>query len=81
MDENQLALLFNMSDAKPITENSFNSKLKQAIVAVIARILDILGGIVGCMCIIPITIAVMINNLKEKDFVQAVLSQMQTRTL
>lgn len=68
MDENQLALLFNMSDAKPITENSFNSKLKQAIVAVIARILDILGGIVGCMCVIPITIAVIINNLKERDF-------------
>lgn len=57
-----------MSDAKPISENSFHSRLKQYIVAIVTRMLDILGGIVGCMCVIPITIAVIINNLKGKDF-------------
>lgn len=68
MDENQLALLFSMSDVKPIAESDFKAKLKKYIIAIVTRMLDILGGIVGCMCIIPITIAIIINNLKEKDF-------------
>ena len=68
MEENQLALLFNISDAKSLSQNKFNTKLKQYVVAIATRILDILGGFVGCMFIIPIMVAVVINHIKEKDF-------------
>lgn len=68
MDENQLALLLNISDVKPITEDNFNSKLKKYIMVCITRIFDILGGLVGCICVIPIMLAVIINNLKDRDF-------------
>ena len=68
MEENQLALLFNISDVKELAENNFNTKLKKCMTAIATRALDILGGLVGCMCVMPIMFAVIINNIKDKDF-------------
>lgn len=68
MEENQLAFLLDMSNEKPIVEDTVNARLKKCVIAFLTRIFDILGGLVGCICIIPITIAIIINNIKEKDF-------------
>ena len=35
---------------------------------ILMRVLDIFAGIVGCLCLIPLTIIVLINNIKNKDF-------------
>ncbi len=40
-----------------------------------SRVIDILGGLVGCMCVIPITLAVIVNNIKDKDFGPIFFSQ------
>ena len=68
MEENQLTLLFNISDAKQLTGNSLNVKLKRYVIAATTRMIDILGGLVGCLFIIPIMFATIINNMKDKDF-------------
>lgn len=68
MEENQLTLLFNISDVKQMSENSLNAKFKKCMVSVASRTLDILGGLVGCVCVIPIMIAVIISNMRDKDF-------------
>ena len=68
LEESRLALLFNISDVKQITGNGVRAKLRKYIERIATRALDILGGFVGCMCVIPIMIAVMINNLKDGDF-------------
>lgn len=68
MEENELALLFNISDVDRVTENSLSTKIKKYVTRVTTRCLDILGGLVGCVFIIPIMIAVIINNVKDGDF-------------
>ncbi len=68
MEESRLALLFNISDVKQMTGNGLRTKLRKYIEVVVTRALDILGGLVGCMCVIPIMIAVLINNIKDRDF-------------
>ena len=68
LEESRLALLFNISDVKQITGNGVRAKLRKYIERIATRALDILGGLVGCMCVIPIMLAVMINNLKDGDF-------------
>lgn len=68
LEENQLALLFNISETKHLSQNKFNAKLKKYAVAIATRMLDILGGFVGCLFIIPIMVAAVINNIKEKNF-------------
>ena len=68
LEESRLALQFNISDVKQITGNGVRAKLRKYIERIATRALDILGGFVGCMCVIPIMIAVMINNLKDGDF-------------
>ena len=35
---------------------------------ILMRMLDICAGVVGCLCLIPLTIIVLINNIKNKDF-------------
>ena len=75
MDENEIVLPFNISNVKPMQENTFNTKLKKCIVAIASRTIDILGGLVGCMCVIPITLAVIVNNIKDKDFGPIFFSQ------
>lgn len=68
MGENQLALLFNISDVKQVSENSLSTTLKKYATVTATRMIDILGGLVGSMFIIPIMFAVIINNIKERDF-------------
>lgn len=68
LEENGLALLFNISDTKQITENNLTTRFRKVATVVATRMIDILGGLVGCMFIIPIMIAIIINNIKEKDF-------------
>lgn len=68
MEESRLALLFNISDVKQITGNGVRAKLRKYIERIATRALDILGGFVGCMCVIPIMLAVVINNVKDGDF-------------
>jgi len=68
LGENELALLFNISDVKQVTENSLSTKLKKYLTIIFVRIIDILGGLVGCMFIMPIMFAVIINNIKDRDF-------------
>ena len=68
MEENELAMLFNISDVNRLNENTFNSKMRKCVERIIARLIDILGGIVGCLCVIPIMIAVIFNNIKDRDF-------------
>ncbi len=75
MDENEIVLPFNISNVKPMQENTFNTKLKKCIIAIASRTIDILGGLVGCMCVIPITLAVIVNNIKDKDFGPIFFSQ------
>ncbi len=75
MDENEVVLPFNISDVKPMPENSFHTKFKKCIIAMTSRVIDILGGLVGCMCVIPITLAVIVNNIKDKDFGPIFFSQ------
>lgn len=68
LEENQLALLLNISDAKELMQDSSTTKFKKYIIAITTRIIDILGGLVGCLFIIPIMFATIINNIKNKDF-------------
>ena len=75
MEENQITLLFNISDAKQLTEDTLNARFKKCIIAIATRALDILGGLVGCMCVIPIMFAVIINNIMDKDFGPIFFSQ------
>ncbi len=75
LDENQIALPFNISDVKQVSDNNFNTKLKKYITAMLTRTIDILGGFVGCMCVIPITLAIIVNNIRNKDFGPIFFSQ------
>ena len=75
MEENQLTLLFNISDVKQLAEDNVNAKLKKYVIKIVTRMLDILGGLVGCVCVIPIMIAVIISNIKDKDFGPIFFSQ------
>lgn len=68
LEENQLALLFNISDIKQVTENTLSTRVRKYATMIVSRTLDILGGLVGCMCVIPIMFAVIINNIKDRDF-------------
>ena len=68
MEENELALLFNISDIKQTEENTLSTKLKTYVTVFASRCLDILGGLVGCVFIIPIMISIIINNIKDGDF-------------
>lgn len=68
MDENQLALLFDISNVKLANENNLTSKLKKYLTKAMSRTIDILGGLVGCLFVIPIMFAVIINNIKDRDF-------------
>lgn len=68
MEENQLTLLFNISDTKQLTEDNTTTKFKKYAMAIVTRMIDILGGLVGGLFIIPIMIATLINNIKNKDF-------------
>lgn len=68
MEENQLALLFNISDIEQQSEETLKTKLTKYATLVVVKIFDILGGLVGCMFILPIMFAVIINNLRDKDF-------------
>lgn len=68
LEENQLALLFNISDIEQQTEESLKTKLTKYATLALIKIFDILGGLVGCVFIIPIMFAVIINNLRDKDF-------------
>lgn len=72
-----MGLLFHLSDVKQVTDNSARAKFKRCAEIVITRALDILGGVVGCMCVIPIMIAVIVNNIREKDFGPIFFSQMR----
>ncbi len=77
LEENQMGLLFNLSDVKQVTDNSARAKFKRCAEVVITRALDILGGLVGCLCVIPIAIAVIANNIRERDFGPIFFSQMR----
>lgn len=68
MEENNLALLFNISDIEQMNDKSLSTKIRKYTTIVVARIIDILGGLVGCVLVIPIMFAVIINNIKDKDF-------------
>ncbi len=68
MEENQITLLFNISDTKQLMEENTNTKFKKYVIAFATRMIDILGGLVGCLFIIPIMLATLINNIKNKDF-------------
>ena len=68
LEENQLALLFNISDTKQLMQENSTTKFKKYVIALVTRMIDILGGLVGCLFIIPIMFATIINNIKNKDF-------------
>lgn len=68
LEENQLALLFNISDTKQLMQENSTTKFKKYVIAFVTRMIDILGGLVGCLFIIPIIFATIINNIKNKDF-------------
>ncbi len=68
LEENQLALLFNISDTKQLMQENSTTKFKKYVIAFVTRMIDILGGLVGCLFIIPIMFATIINNIKNKDF-------------
>lgn len=68
LEENQLALLFNISDIEQQIEENLKTKLIKYVTLAVIKIFDILGGLVGCMFILPIMLAVIINNIRDKDF-------------
>lgn len=68
LEENQLALLFNISDTKQLMQENSTTKFKKYVITLVTRMIDILGGLVGCLFIIPIMFATIINNIKNKDF-------------
>lgn len=55
------------TDLVPITSIKYKNKFKTKIEAVIKRALDIIGGIVGVIALIPTTILIYIANLIVKD--------------
>ena len=68
MEENSLAIPF---DIKGVSENIFKKiwrKVKPVFKKVFIRILDICGALVGILFILPIAIITWIENLKNGDY-------------
>ena len=55
------------TDLVPITSINYKNKFKTKIESIIKRTLDIIGGIVGVIALIPTTILIYIANLIVKD--------------
>lgn len=55
------------TDLVPITSINYKNKFKTKIESIIKRTLDIIGGIVGVIALIPTTIVIYIANLIVKD--------------
>ncbi len=67
MDEEQLAIQFDVKTLHTNIVKRFLSKVKKAIVTFIVRVLEIVTSIVGMIILVPLMIVVAIKNAINKD--------------
>ena len=67
MDEEQLAIQFDVKTLHTNIIKRFLSKVKKAIVTFIVRVLEIVTSIVGMIILVPLMIVVAIKNVINKD--------------
>ena len=67
MDEEQLAIQFDVKTLHTNIVKRFLSKVKKAIVTFIVRVLEIVTSIVGMIILVPLMIVVAIKNVINKD--------------
>ena len=67
MDEEQLAIQFDVKTLHTNIIKRFLSKVKKAIVTFIVRVLEIVTSIVGMIILVPLMIVVAIKNAINKD--------------
>lgn len=65
METNEATMLYDGTLVSIAHNVNSNSKIANKI---FMRMLDILAGIFGIICLIPLSIIVLINNIKNKDF-------------
>lgn len=65
METNEATMLYDGTLVSVAHNVNSNSKIANKI---FMRMLDILAGIFGIICLIPLSIIVLINNIKNKDF-------------
>ena len=67
MEEEQLAIQFDVKTLHTNIVKRFLSKVKKAIVTFIVRVLEIVTSIVGMIILVPLMIVVAIKNIINKD--------------
>ena len=68
MEENQIALPFDVEMLREKTSTRFHEKIKTITINLISRIIEIIAALLGLVFMIPFTLVVMFQNSRHRDY-------------